>query len=118
MIPIKVPNSKSWIGGTLSVFSRSLHEYKDDTSTDICAPAQCRCLRIKRLEFSYKLIIALKMSSEEVIEEVEALSAILEEDTVDVVREEDGERLKVLQHGGDGRELNLIYRRWLSRYFP
>ena len=58
------------------------------------------------------------MSSEEVIEEVEALSAILEEDTVDVVREEDGERLKVLQHGGDVRELNLIYRRWWSRYFP
>ena len=43
------------------------------------------------------------MSSEEVIEEVEALSAILEEDTVDVVREEDGERLKVLQHGGDAK---------------
>ena len=75
-------------------------------------------MRIKRLEFSYKLILALKMSSEEVIEEVEALSAILEEDTVDVVREEDGERLKVLQHGGDVRELNLIYRRWWSRYFP
>merc|ERR1712156_59636 len=48
----------------------------------------------KKLEFSYKLILALTMSSEEVIEEVEALSAILEEDTVDVVREEDGERLK------------------------
>ena len=58
------------------------------------------------------------MSSEEVIEEVEALSAILEEDTVEVVREEDGERLKVLQHGGDERELNLIFRRWWSRYFP
>ena len=59
------------------------------------------------------------MSSEEVIEEVEALSAILKEDTVEVVREEDGERLKVLQHdGGDRRELNLIFRRWWSRYFP
>ena len=58
------------------------------------------------------------MSSEEVIEEVEALSAILEEDTVEVAREEDGERLKVLQYGGDGRELNLIFRRWWSRYFP
>ena len=58
------------------------------------------------------------MSSEEVIEEVEALSAILEEDTVEVIREEDGERLKVLQYGGDGRELNLISRRWWSRYFP
>ena len=59
------------------------------------------------------------MSSEEVIEEVEALSAILEEDTVEVVREEDGERLKVLQHdGSDRRELNLIFRRWWSRYFP
>ena len=58
------------------------------------------------------------MSSEEVIEEVEALSAILEEDTVEVVREEDGERLKVLQYGGDERELNLIFRRWWSRYFP
>ena len=59
------------------------------------------------------------MSSEEVIEEVEALSAILEEDTVEVVRAEDGERLKVLQHdGGDRRELNLTFRRWWSRYFP
>ena len=58
------------------------------------------------------------MSSEEVIEEVEALSAIPEEDTVEVAREEDGERLKVLQYGGGGRELNLIFRRWWSRYFP
>ena len=72
----------------------------------------------QKLDFSSRLILALNMSSEEVIEEVEALSAILEEDTVEVVREEDGERLKVLQHGGDGRELNLIYRRWWSRYFP
>ena len=80
-----------------------MHVYKDDTSTEICAPARCRCLRIKKLEFSYKLILALNMSSEEVNEEVEALSAILEEDTVEVAREEDGERLKVLQHGGDAR---------------
>ena len=85
------------------MFSANLHVYKDDTSTEICAPARCRCLRIKKVEFSYKLILALNMSSEEVIEEVEALSAILEEDTVDVVREEDGERLKVLQHGGDAK---------------
>ena len=98
--------------------ARTLHVYKDDTSTEICAPARCRCLRIKKLDFYSRLILALNMSSEEVIEEVEALSAILEEDTVEVVREEDGERLKVLQHGGDGRELNLIYRRWWSRYFP
>ena len=35
------------------------------------------------------------MASEEVIEEVEALTAILEEDTVEVVKEEGGERPKV-----------------------
>ena len=37
------------------------------------------------------------MASEEVIEEVEALTAILEEDTVEVVKEEGGERPKVEQ---------------------
>ena len=37
------------------------------------------------------------MASEEVIEEVEALTAILEEDTVEVVKEEGGERPKVIQ---------------------
>ena len=35
------------------------------------------------------------MSAEEVTEEVEALIAILEEDTVEVVKGEDGERPKV-----------------------
>ena len=37
------------------------------------------------------------MTSEEVIEEVEMLTAILEEDTVEVVTAEDGERPKVKQ---------------------
>ena len=38
------------------------------------------------------------MASEEVIEEVEALTAILEEDTVEVVKEDGGERPKVKQY--------------------
>ena len=41
------------------------------------------------------LVLGWIMASEEVIEEVEALTAILEEDTVEVVKEEGGERPKV-----------------------
>ena len=44
------------------------------------------------------------MASEEVIEEVEALTAILEEDTVEVVKEEGGERPKVRRQKCENEE--------------
>ena len=47
------------------------------------------------------------MASEEVIEEVEALTAILEEDTVEVVKEEGGERPKVEQKSVKKRNLMM-----------
>ena len=43
----------------------------------------------------FQVVLGIEMSAEEVTEEVEALIAILEEDTVEVVKGEDGERPKV-----------------------
>ena len=50
------------------------------------------------------------MASEEVIEEVEALTAILEEDTVEVVKEEGGDRPKVKHNFGERICIELTHR--------
>ena len=51
------------------------------------------------------------MSAEEVTEEVEALIAILEEDTVEVVKGDDGERPKVKKQTSMNQEP-------IKRFFP
>ena len=84
---------------------------------EVYASVRCGCLRFAKLISFQSPPLSWIMASEEVIEEVEALTAILEEDTVEVVKEEGGERPKV-----NWRRCcwnwNLSPRNWASRYFP